>query len=147
MALTGEQQKALDELFGAVEPSSRPESFWQTWFGLSDGDLQQVWHNLAAGKNHWQSQLVSLSEQNPMDAAFGFLGAASAAFYAVERGANPKINSYIDSFYYIATCASVGYADVFAVTQTGKAIASLVMVVGPALAARALDRPGQPNEN
>ena len=144
MALTVEQQQALDELFG-TEVMSRPGSFWQTWFGLSESDLQQVWNGFVAGKNHWQTQLLNLSEQNPMDAAFGFLGAASAAFYAAEKGINPKINSYIDSFYYIATCASVGYADVFAVTQTGKAIASLVMVMGPAVAAKALDRPGQPN--
>lgn len=140
MALTVEQQQALDELFGVGEVT-RPGSFWQSWFGLADSDLQQLWDSIVAGKNHWQSQFLKLSEQNPMDAAFGFLGAASAAFYAAEKGTNPKINSYIDSFYYIATCASVGYADVFAVTQSGKAIASLVMIVGPALAARALDPP------
>jgi hypothetical protein len=32
----------------------------------------------------------------------------------------------------------VGYANVFPVTQAGKAIASAVMMVGPALSARAL---------
>ena len=69
------------------------------------------------------------------------MGAAALAFFQAERGINPKINSYMDAYYYISTCASVGYADVFAVTQMGKAIAALVMTVGPALAAKALDRP------
>ena len=45
------------------------------------------------------------------------------------------------AFYYITTCASVGYADVFAVTQPGRAIAALVMIIGPALTNRVLDRP------
>jgi hypothetical protein len=54
---------------------------------------------------------------------------------------NPKITSYVDAFYYIATCASVGYADIFAATQTGRAIAAMVMIVGPALTSRALDKP------
>ena len=76
-----------------------------------------------------------------MDAAFEFLGAAALAFYLAERGVNPKVETYVDAFYYIATCASVGYADIFAATQAGRAIAALVMVVGPALAAKALERP------
>jgi hypothetical protein len=70
-----------------------------------------------------------------------FLAASSAAFYAAEKDQNPRIKTYIDAFYYISTCASVGYADIFAATQTGRAIAALVMIVGPALAARSLDRP------
>jgi hypothetical protein len=86
-------------------------------------------------------QALDIAERYPLDSAVGFLAAASVAFYAVERGHNPKITSYIDAFYYISTCASVGYADIFAFTQTGRAIAALVMIVGPALASHALDRP------
>ena len=80
-------------------------------------------------------------EHNPLDAAVTFLAAASYAFYVAEKDVNPKIKTYIDAFYYISTCASVGYADIFAATQTGRAIAGLVMIVGPALTNRALDRP------
>jgi len=54
---------------------------------------------------------------------------------------NPKINSFVDSLYYISTCLSVGYADIFAVTDKGKLIATLVMALGPAIAANTLNPP------
>ncbi len=95
-------------------------------------------------KDGLERRLLDQVEGNPLDSAFAFLAAASIGFYAAEKGPNPKIKTYIDAFYYIATCASVGYADIFAVTQTGRAIAAFVMVVGPALAARSLDRPNPP---
>ena len=71
------------------------------------------------------------------------LGAA-AAFYLAERGKNPKVNSYYDALVYAATNMSVGYSDIFAKTEGGKAVGSLLMTYGPALAARALDPPGAP---
>jgi hypothetical protein len=37
---------------------------------------------------------------------------------------------HIDAFY-ISICASVGYADIFAATQMGRATVALVMIVGP----------------
>ena len=92
-------------------------------------------------KDAFESRLLDLVEHNPLDAAVTFLAAASYAFHVAEKDVNPKIKTYVDSFYYIATCASVGYADIFAATQTGRAIAGLVMIVGPALTNRALDRP------
>ena len=76
-----------------------------------------------------------------MDASLEILGVASWAFYEAEKDANPRVTSYVDAFYYISTCASVGYADIFAVTQAGRAIAALVMIVGPALTANSLNRP------
>ncbi|MFT3894408.1 MAG: ion channel [Anaerolineales bacterium] len=69
------------------------------------------------------------------------MGVAAWAFYQAEKGVNPKIKAYIDSFYYISTCASVGYADVFAVTQPGKTITAIVMMIGPSLTGRALNTP------
>src|SRR5450432_3543232 len=71
------------------------------------------------------------------------LGAA-AAFYVAERGRNPKVTSFYDALVYTATNLSVGYSDIFARTPGGKAIGSLLMTYGPALAARALDTPGAP---
>ncbi len=144
--LTQEQQDALDRLF-AQQPGTKeetavsPPGFLQTWLGLSDTQLKQQWQQLWQYKEQWQNGFQTWTEQNPMDAAFAFLGASAAAFYAAEKEVNPKIKTYIDAFYYIATCASVGYADIFAMTQTGKAIAALVMIVGPSLAAKTLDRP------
>lgn len=92
-------------------------------------------------KDTAQAQFLDWYERNPMDSAFTFLAAASVAFYLSERATNPRIKTYIDAYYYISTCASVGYADIFAVTQPGKAIASLVMILGPAMADKALNRP------
>jgi hypothetical protein len=144
--LTTEQQHALDALFTqkakngtAVSPA--PPGFLQTWLGLSDDQLKGYWQDLLQKKDSWETEFQTWTERYPIDAAFGFLGASAVAFYAAERDINPKIKTYIDAFYYIATCASVGYADIFAVTQKGKTIAALVMIVGPSLAAKALDRP------
>jgi voltage-gated potassium channel len=77
-----------------------------------------------------------------MESLAGFLLGASAAFYLAEREINPKINTFVDALYYISTCLSVGYADVFAQTQTGRAIATLAMTIGPSLASNSLERPG-----
>jgi len=60
-------------------------------------------------------------------------------FYWAEAGANPMVRSYWDALHYITTALSVGYANVFPVTALGKAIGAVVMTVGPALSARALD--------
>ncbi|MCL4263230.1 MAG: hypothetical protein KJ069_08445 [Anaerolineae bacterium] len=149
--LTTEQQEALDQLFTQVPNGQGPgtavpipsflSDLLQTWLGVSGEQAQGYLTALLRQRDTWEGHFLNWAEGNPMEAAFGFLGAAAAAFYAAERVENPKIKTYIDAFYYIATCASVGYADVFAVTQRGKAIAALVMVVGPGLADRALNRP------
>ncbi len=147
MTLTPEQQQALDELFASVPTRSNGTSvtpqpdFLQTWFGVSGGELKARLQALFDKKDEFESHLLDLVEHNPLDAAVTFLAAASYAFYAAEKDINPKIKTYIDAFYYISTCASVGYADIFAATQTGRAVAAFVMIVGPALAARSLDRP------
>jgi voltage-gated potassium channel len=72
------------------------------------------------------------------------LGAA-AAFYLAERGRNAKVASFSDALTYAATNLSVGYSDIFAKTPAGKAIGSLLMTYGPALATRSLDPPGAPS--
>jgi hypothetical protein len=64
----------------------------------------------------------------------------AAVFYWAEAGANPAVRSYWDAAHYIATSLSVGYANIFPVTALGKAIGAVVMMVGPALSARALDQ-------
>jgi len=147
MTLTSEQEQALDELFANVPgqaagngAAAQPD-FLQTWFGVSGRELKAQLLALFDKKNEFESRLLDLVESNPLDAAVTFLAGASYAFYIAEKGVNPKVKTYVDSFYYISTCASVGYADIFAATQAGRAIAALVMIVGPALAARSLDRP------
>jgi hypothetical protein len=147
MTLNPEQQQVLDILFAQVpQPAKRvvtaaQPDFLQTWFGVSGSDLKAKLMTLFDKKDAFESRLLDLVESNPLDAAVTFLAGASYAFYMAEKDVNPKIKTYVDAFYYISTCASVGYADIFAATQAGRAIAALVMIVGPALAARSLDRP------
>jgi hypothetical protein len=112
-----------------------------TWLGGAGAHLRAALNTLFDRKNNLQGAWLERIERRPMDAAFEFLTGAAMAFYLAEKDANPKITSYIDAFYYIATCASVGYADIFAVTQTGRAVATLVMIVGPSLTGKALDHP------
>ncbi len=93
-----------------------------------------------------QAELLERLTRHPMESLAGFLLGTSAAFYLAERDVNPKIKTFVDALYYMSTCLSVGYADIFAQTQTGRLIATLVMAVGPALTSHALDLPGQAAE-
>jgi hypothetical protein len=145
--LTKEQEQILDELFGPgtqtpeVCPAAPVPDLLATWLGLSGADLRQQLQALLAGKDVVEREVLAWLQRNPLDAAFEFLGGASLAFYLAEKDANPRVKSYVDAFYYIATCASVGYADIHAATQAGRAVAALVMIVGPSITARATDRP------
>ena len=79
--------------------------------------------------------------EDPMNAVVFTVLLGAAAFYAAERHENPKVNSYFDALVYVSTNLFVGYSDIFAKTETGKAIASTLMTYGPALAARVFDNP------
>src|SRR5580765_6612561 len=70
------------------------------------------------------------------------VGWGAAAFYWAEAGTNPMVRSYWDALHYVSTALSVGYANLFPVTALGKAIGAIVMTIGPALSARALDQTG-----
>jgi hypothetical protein len=75
----------------------------------------------------------------PFTKLVALVGLGSALFYKAEVGKNPKVNSYWDALVYVSTCASVGYGDIFAHTPIGKAIGSIVMTIGPAMANAAFD--------
>jgi len=147
--LTLEQQQALDELMALTNKDPRgflnlaglKQDFLQSLFGISKTDLQTHVLSLLSHKDKIEQWLLEAVERNPLEASFQFLGLASVAFFVAEKDENPKVKTFVDAFYFISTCASVGYADVFPVTQEGRAIASLVMTVGPALAAKTLDKP------
>jgi hypothetical protein len=79
--------------------------------------------------------------KDPLDALAVTVFGGSFLFWLAEREENPKVETYIDALVFISTCLSVGYADIFAKTQAGKAIATAIMMVGPAMAAKALDPP------
>jgi len=79
--------------------------------------------------------------RDPLDSLAAVVLGGSYLFYLAEKGKNPRCTSYWDALMFITTCLSVGYADVFAKTDAGKAIASFVMTIGPALSGAALDPP------
>ncbi len=79
--------------------------------------------------------------RDPLDALAAVVLGGSYLFYLAEKGRNPKVESFWDALAFITTCLSVGYDDVFARTDSGKAIASFVMTFGPALSGAALDPP------
>lgn len=111
--------------------------------GISGERILEALRGALAQRSGLQTDLLERLTRHPIESLTGFLLSASIAFYLAERGINPKINTFVDALYYISTCLSVGYADIFAQTQQGKLIATLVMTVGPALAGNALDPPGQ----
>jgi voltage-gated potassium channel len=81
----------------------------------------------------WKRELRSAVTQDPFDVTMVTVFGGAFLFYVAEKDHNPKVRSYFDALVFISTCLSVGYADVFARTPAGKAIAAAVMTVGPAL--------------
>lgn len=77
--------------------------------------------------------------RDPIDALVVTVLGGSFLFYVAEKDANPKVQTYWDALVYVSTCLSVGYSDIFARTKEGKAIATAIMTIGPAMAAKALD--------
>lgn len=141
MALSQLESQALDELMAHMPAPSVPaaDDLLASITGVSSTEWKRRLLMMLSKKDVLESEWVRWANRRPLDAAFTFLGSAALAFYQAEKDANPKVATYTDAFYYIATCASVGYADIFAVTQTGKAVAALVMIVGPSIASKILE--------
>ena len=94
----------------------------------------------------WKRSLKAAVSSDPFDALVVTVVGGAFLFYLAERGKNPKVNSYVDALLFVSTCVSVGYADVFACTPAGKAIASAVMTFGPAMSGGIFDEPGSSNQ-
>jgi hypothetical protein len=78
-----------------------------------------------------------------MDATVAVVAGGALLFYLAEKGHNPKVTTYWDALVFVSTCLSVGYADVFARTPAGKAIAAAVMTFGPAMSGAILEPPAR----
>lgn len=109
--------------------------------GVSTQQVVDAVRTFIARRGEFETDLVRRMTTYPIESLMGFLLSASAVFYLSEREVNPKIKTFVDALYYISTCLSVGYADIFAQTQTGRAVATLAMTIGPALADNILDPP------
>lgn len=94
-------------------------------FAINDGDLDGF------DLEDWAARSFA---DDPFKKLVGLIGVGAVLFYRAEVGHNPKVNSYWDALVYTSTCASVGYGDIFAQTPVGKAVGSLIMTVGPAMA-------------
>src|SRR6478735_2903565 len=79
--------------------------------------------------------------EEPMSSTAAAVLVGALAFYAAERGKNPKVKTFYDALVYVSTNLSVGYSDIFAQTPVGKTIGSALMTYGPALATRVFDQP------
>ncbi len=98
----------------------------------------------AGGELSWPLAKRGLREallRDPLDSLAAVVLGGSYLFYLAEKGQNPKVESFFDALTFITTCLSVGYDDVFARTDSGKAIASFVMTFGPAISGAVLEPP------
>ncbi len=96
------------------------------------------------GDLSWRTAKRGLREglaRDPLDALAATVIGGSYLFYLAEKGHNPKVESFFDALTFVTTCLSVGYHDVFARTDAGKAIASFVMTFGPAISGAVLEPP------
>lgn len=85
--------------------------------------------------------LRGAAREDPAEAIIWTTLVAARLFYEAEVGHNPKVRTLEDALVFVSTNLSVGYCDIFAVTERGKQIVTLLMMFGPALAAQALDEP------
>src|SRR6478735_7382641 len=90
--------------------------------------------------------LREMVAKDPLDALAVTVAGGALLFWIAERDANPRCRRFEDALVFISTCLNVGYAQVFAVTPAGKAIATAVMTIGPAMAAAALNPPREQEE-
>jgi voltage-gated potassium channel len=81
----------------------------------------------------WKNKLLDAAVDRPAETLLVVLTGAAMVFYLAEREVNDRVESYGDALHYISTCLSVGYANLFPMTQTGKLVATIVMAIGPAL--------------
>jgi hypothetical protein len=108
--------------------------------GAGSGKPPEQW--LSGAHGHIRQKQA----EDPLNALMFTVLAGAAAFYAAERGVNPKVKSFFDALVYVSTNLSVGFSDIFAQTDAGKVIATSLMTYGPALAARAFDAPDEARE-
>lgn len=99
------------------------------------GDFPFAEENAAAlaALRLWKDRLLNMAADNPLETLLvGVMGSAWV-FYLAEKGENEGVDTFDDALYYISTCLSVGYANIFPKTQIGKFVAALVMIIGPSL--------------
>lgn len=139
-------RKILEDVVAAAPSAGRAAPA----FGRDErlrGAVALVAMGLAAGGagelsyDQLKQRCRSAMTRDPLDSLAVMILGCSYLFYLAEHGENPRCERFVDALLFISTCLSVGYADIFARTAAGKAIASFVMTFGPTLAASALSTP------
>lgn len=97
--------------------------------------------SLGASYADFKRSFREMVASDPMDAVLVTVFGGAYLFYVAEKGHNPKVNTYWDALVFISTCLSVGYADIFARTPAGQAIATAVMTIGPKLSGSFFEPP------
>lgn len=95
----------------------------------------------AAAASHLADSVRDALGRDPLLGTATVVSVAAGLFFRAEHRVNPRIRTYGDALVYCSSSLSVGFHDVFPQTETGKLIATFLMTVGPAMAARALDPP------
>jgi hypothetical protein len=80
---------------------------------------------------------------NPLESLLALVFGGAALFYVAERGRNDKVQHFWDALDFVATCASVGYSNIFPTTPLGRIVASTLFLFGPNLTSRVLDPVGE----
>lgn len=97
--------------------------------------MKKFLHNLQQGLGHFWKQTFSLLTDHVFIAltVIGnlFILGNVVAFYYLEKGVNPNLNSWLDSLWLVmATVTTVGYGDVTPVTDAGKVLGLILMIGG-----------------
>src|SRR5437763_16338269 len=85
------------------------------------GESQAAWEAL----QRWKTQLQDLAADNPLESLMLVLGGGALVFYLAEKGVNEQVNTYVDALHYVSTSFSVGYANIFPQTQTGRLVGAI----------------------
>ncbi len=89
----------------------------------------------------WETRGKEVLNHDPLESLIVLVAAGAAVYWAAEKEKNEKVRSYWEALEYVATCASVGYSNIFPTSALGRMVASVLFVLGPSLAAKALDHP------
>jgi hypothetical protein len=81
----------------------------------------------------WKNRFLDFSVDHPLESLITVVLGSAWVLYLAEKDVNEGIQTYDDALYYISTCLSVGFANVFPQTQLGKFVAAVVMMIGPSL--------------
>jgi hypothetical protein len=101
--------------------------------------VEEILPRLRAALADCQVKGKDLLNQDPLQSLLALTLGGAVLYYLAERGRNDKVRTYWDALEFVATCASVGYSNIFPSTPVGKMVASTLFLLGPNLSARALD--------